>query len=1180
MNAMSIAHISGRAASHLQIRRWRYLLRDCPLFVASWYVDRYADVATARIDPLSHYLARGWRESRQPGPEFDGVYYLSRYPDVASLGIPPLVHYWLNGRSEGRHPNPCMDLAWIESAGSQRPVSASANIPEGRVQDGRSSPEPLISVIIPTYNRERLLPGVLDAWRELDRATRIPYEIIFSDDGSEDGSVALLEAVHDLPIRVLRNAHGGASPARNAAIRAATGKRLLIIGDDIFPHPELLNVHWELGQKLGPMAATLGVVDWHPDLKVNHLMDHITEIGNEQFSYNRLEDGAFVDFRHFYTCNICVDREILNQQATLFDHRFDKYGFEDIELGYRLALQGLRLYYTRQAKGDHYHPYVIENFCRRQVSAGEMAVLFRGFHPGIGAIVGVDGPERQYKKHGMPSPVSDALWQSRLQQLIDHANSYEHLFERAGRQARSVLGQCLSQLYAPLFRAMYEYGVLQRLTGSKGVLSLAMKMHFGPQWNDYWKACSADGAESVSLSAEQLTELIEALVTHPTEFGSPAVEQVYRELVALRSVSAAGSPHASKALRWRNRVSVGLYLLRRDPLDFVVQVRKMVHRRAAQRQTMPPETRRVSEEVTRSSQIGLILETSSADNDASVAVFRDVFGADARVFARTETNELREVNFDGTQDALIYSIDHARCGYFYWPESASDIPGRDALFDAWVAVAENNLDAAVMSYGFDSPASIRVGALRNHLVFSERIAQCVFDNQLGSAVVRGKVVRVQEGPSRPVPEPRTATELFGQPMAVDGDRGFFASETGEHVARRHTTPRYAKVEKRRPVVFVFPVFVAVGGVERNTVEIMRQLNDRYDFVVVTMERLRQEQGSLGRQFQEVGARLVQMSESVMHEHYLRVLLRLKSSLHPDLVWICNGSPWLGDNAANLRALFADVPIVDQQVYDVDQGWINRYAEPGITSFDRFIAINEKIFKRFTGDLKRDSSVVDLIYSAVDTSRIEAFKSRPVDASGLREKFGLPENKALFGFIGRLTSQKRPVDFLRLAHARREFTDEVFVLVGDGELALDADAFIRDRRMTNVIRIPYVQNTLELDAVLDGLIITSAYEGLPIAMIEALNLAVPVFATDTGDIGIVLDEFNGGVVYPVDAVEADVASRFARWLGTRESFKASLKQKEAAVLRRFSSREIALQYVDCFDKAMLAYQPEAVAETHP
>jgi glycosyltransferase involved in cell wall biosynthesis len=123
----------------------------------------------------------------------------------------------------------------------------------------------------------------------------------------------------------------------------------------------------------------------------------------------------------------------------------------------------------------------------------------------------------------------------------------------------------------------------------------------------------------------------------------------------------------------------------------------------------------------------------------------------------------------------------------------------------------------------------------------------------------------------------------------------------------------------------------------------------------------------------------------------------------------------------------------------------------------------------------------------------------------------------------------------------------------------------------VIRIPYVANTLELDSVLDGLIFTSAYEGLPIAMIEALSLAVPTLATDVGDIGVVLEEFEGGLVYPVNASRADMLDAFEQWVGQHDRFRTALLKNETALLERFSSRRIARQYVECFDKAIAGYR---------
>ncbi len=52
-----------------------------------------------------------------------------------------------------------------------------------------------VSVVIPTYNRASLLTKLLDAWREVEKVTKYKYELIFSDDGSTDNTVAKLKHV-------------------------------------------------------------------------------------------------------------------------------------------------------------------------------------------------------------------------------------------------------------------------------------------------------------------------------------------------------------------------------------------------------------------------------------------------------------------------------------------------------------------------------------------------------------------------------------------------------------------------------------------------------------------------------------------------------------------------------------------------------------------------------------------------------------------------------------------------------------------------------------------------------------------------------------------------------------------------------------------------------------------------
>ena len=1152
------ASLAYRLSRWLATMRWRRALANCPLFDAEWYLKTYPDIAGASLDPLKHYLSHGWREGRSPGYEFDGAYYVRRYHDVEQLDIPPLVHYWLHGRFEGRRINAVLDTEWQPER-----VALDIMAPDGGTVV-LSGQDPLISVIIPTYNRIKLLPAVISAWREVHACTKVDYEIIFSDDGSEDGSVEYLESIRNLPIKVLRNAHGGASSARNAAIRFATGRRLLIIGDDIFPDPQILNIHAELGNQLGPMVATLGSVDWHAELHVNHLMHHITEVGNEQFSYNRLADGSYVDFRHFYTCNICVPRHLFASEQVIFDERFNEYGFEDIELGYRLALRGMKIYFTRAATGQHFHPYKTANFCRRQVSAGRMAVVFAGIHPGVRHVIGITDSVRRVE-------AQDPLWQERVDLLVRRCDEYEYLIEGLPDSLSTGVRGLLSMLYTHLFRAMYQYGVLQKQGISDSPLTLVMAEHFSGLGTEYWTMLASHVEQPIRLSPDEACNLGEALITGSAEDLLYGQEQraLFDELICIRDLGGRGG--SRPVLRSLPRLLMqGLFLLRRNPRQLLLGIRQLVTERPSARQMILPRSAPAEHIPVLAPIPGLVVNSSDTSRADLIAGSRALFGELLQVYELTPDGLLARLDEAGHSTVPVPVAD-VEATIFFWPKSVRFVICSDRLLAAFMAVIENSLDIAVISHSLDAN-NVLVGDWRDYAVFSRAVAPSVLTGRMPSVGLTGKVLRLL--PAWGDEQQQSLESWLGQELVITED-GFFASRDDRATVKVRYRPPYLPTRvKIRPVIFVLPIFLAVGGVERNTIEIIRSLRDRFDFVVLTMERLRVEQGSLSAQAQEVAVSVIEMSEIVRHADYLRVLSRLKASLQPDLLWVCNGSPWFGDNALAIRRIFNDVPIIDQEVYDVEQGWINRYNESGIRSFDHFIAINKKIERRFLDDFRIPRGRVHLIYSAIDTPRIRHFKANLPEVSTLRTKFGLPEGKRLYTFIARLTPQKRPIEFLKLALRRLKHEDEFFVLVGDGELAGESEAFISQHGLNNVKRIPYIANTLELNAISSGIIFTSAYEGLPIAMLEAIAMEVPCFATDVGDIADVLREYSGGEVFPVTLEADDVTEAFESWLTRREEYAASLHLRSEDILERFSSTNIAEHYVACWQKAAAEYTGRA------
>lgn len=88
---------------------------------------------------------------------------------------------------------------------------------------------PRFSVVIPTYNRAHTLMRAISSVLE---QTLTDFELIVVDDGSADGTHALVSALTDPRIRVLRQGNAGRSSARNAGAATAAGVYLAFLDSD------------------------------------------------------------------------------------------------------------------------------------------------------------------------------------------------------------------------------------------------------------------------------------------------------------------------------------------------------------------------------------------------------------------------------------------------------------------------------------------------------------------------------------------------------------------------------------------------------------------------------------------------------------------------------------------------------------------------------------------------------------------------------------------------------------------------------------------------------------------------------------------------------------------------------------------------------------------------------------
>jgi glycosyltransferase involved in cell wall biosynthesis len=119
--------------------------------------------------------------------------------------------------------------------------------------------KPAVSVIIPTYNREKLLPKALES---IKKQTFQDFEIVIIDDASTDGTESYIKGLNDSRIKYYKlDKNSGQCVARNYGIKRANGEFIAFLDSDDEWLPEKLKKQYDCFRK-GPQK--LGSVYCYP----------------------------------------------------------------------------------------------------------------------------------------------------------------------------------------------------------------------------------------------------------------------------------------------------------------------------------------------------------------------------------------------------------------------------------------------------------------------------------------------------------------------------------------------------------------------------------------------------------------------------------------------------------------------------------------------------------------------------------------------------------------------------------------------------------------------------------------------------------------------------------------------------------------------------------------------------
>ncbi len=359
----------------------------------------------------------------------------------------------------------------------------------------------------------------------------------------------------------------------------------------------------------------------------------------------------------------------------------------------------------------------------------------------------------------------------------------------------------------------------------------------------------------------------------------------------------------------------------------------------------------------------------------------------------------------------------------------------------------------------------------------------------------------------------------------------------------------------------------LGGAQLTTLSILSNLpKDKYNISFITSPRgfLSQEFSALKGHFVPFLVRHINPIADIIA--FIHIFLIYRSQKYNIIHTHSSKAGILGRLAAllyNLTRRLCNVECVKCNVVHTVHGWsFNDYQHPIVKNLFIFL---ERIAARFTTRIicvSKSDIEKGLKYKIAPRDKfvlikygipLAEFKKPVVNILEKRKELGIKNQDPVIGMISCLKPQKSPLDFIKASvRICEKMPDTNFLLVGDGVLKNRCKKALAPTPLNGrFIFSGWRRDVSEILDIMDVVVLTSKWEGMPIAIIEALCKGKPVVVTDTGGTReLVQDGINGYLAQPGSYEE--IADKTIKILKDKQHFSVMAENASASIDERFDS----------------------------
>jgi glycosyltransferase involved in cell wall biosynthesis len=316
--------------------------------------------------------------------------------------------------------------------------------------------------------------------------------------------------------------------------------------------------------------------------------------------------------------------------------------------------------------------------------------------------------------------------------------------------------------------------------------------------------------------------------------------------------------------------------------------------------------------------------------------------------------------------------------------------------------------------------------------------------------------------------------------------------------------------KRARILYVIPE-LRIGGAENQMLEVVRGLDKicYQPFVCSIWPPV-----GLTETLRAVGAELVPIHKRFRYD--LSFIGRLSRWIRQHKIDIVHTYLFTANTWGRLAAILARTPhVIASERADRTEGTIAEIVNRLLAPFSEIILANsQSVYVRLQQELWWKPRCM-VIHNGVDAERFRMIASSDAIAQR-RIDLGIDPEVKVVGTVARMDQQKDYPTFLRAMRlVLDERSDIRVIVVGDGALRPQIEEMAFDLGLAEHVLLVGAQPQVERYlAVMDVFILTSLYEGLPNAVLEAMACGKPVVATQvSGTPELVVNGKTGYLVPP-------------------------------------------------------------------